>query len=172
MARRSGSRITFGHMADEPRPAESCYSCATNQAEPAGLPPRERILIGDGWRAAHAFTTAMPGWLVVIARRHVVSLADLTAAEAAELGLVTWRLSKTLTRVLGCQKTYVACFAEATGFEHLHVHVIPRAPDLPANARGPAVFEHLRQPESSWVPHAEMDRIATLLSTNPSDPAS
>jgi len=149
---------------------ETCYSCATNQAESAGLPPRERILIGDGWRVAHAVTATMPGWLVVIARRHVVSLADLTAAEAAELGLMTWRLSKALTRAFGCQKTYVACFAEATGFEHLHVHVIPRSPDLPADARGPAVFEHLRQPESRWVPQAEMDRIATLLSTQPSDP--
>src|SRR6185369_2441612 len=47
MARRSGSRITFGHMADEPRPAESCYSCATILFLIVRRPPRERILIGD-----------------------------------------------------------------------------------------------------------------------------
>ncbi|OHV33975.1 HIT family protein [Pseudofrankia saprophytica] len=150
-------------MDDGKPPGAGCFSCTQNAAEPATLPPRERILVGDGWRVAHAFTSAIPGWLVVVARRHVLSLADLTAAEAAELGLVTRRLSVALTAALDCQKIYVACFSEAVGFEHLHVHVIPRAPDLSPDERGPAVFAQLRAPERRWVPAAEMDRLATLL---------
>ncbi|MDT3443179.1 HIT family protein [Pseudofrankia sp. BMG5.37] len=150
-------------MVDGEPSGTGCFSCAQNEVESASLPPRERILLGDGWRVAHAFTTAMPGWLVVVARRHVLSVADLTPAEAAELGLVTWRLSNALATVLGCQKTYVACFGEAAGFEHLHVHVIPRAPDLSPPERGPDVFAYLREPEQRRVPAADMDRIATLL---------
>ncbi|MBL7500861.1 HIT family protein [Frankia sp. CNm7] len=146
-----------------PPPATGCYSCAQNGADPATLPPRERILVADGWRVAHALTAAMPGWLVVVSRRHILSLADLTPAEAAELGVVTWRLSNALAAALGCQKTYVACFCEATGFEHLHIHVIPRAPDLPPDERGPAVFTHLQRPAHHRVPTAEMDRLAGLL---------
>jgi diadenosine tetraphosphate (Ap4A) HIT family hydrolase len=139
---------------------DSCYSCGVNRTAPAGLPERDRIVLGDGWRAAHAIRSAMPGWLVLVTRRHLRSLAELTEAEASELGLLTWRLSRALEAVLGCAKTYTACFAEAAGFEHLHVHLVPRAPDLPSADRGPAVFGHLRQPEASWVPDLEMDRIA------------
>ncbi|ONH22245.1 HIT family protein [Pseudofrankia asymbiotica] len=147
-------------------PDVDCFSCQRNEVEPAELPPRERILIGAGWRVAHAVTAAMPGWLVVVSRRHVLSWAELTAAEAAEFGLVTWRLSRALAAALGAQKTYVACFCEASGFEHLHVHIVPRAPDLPAHERGPAVFGYLRGPEHDRVPTVEMDRLAALLTAH------
>ncbi|WP_261575209.1 HIT family protein [Frankia gtarii] len=140
----------------------SCYSCAGNAAL-AGLPPRERVLIGTGWRAAHAIRAALPGWLVLVSRRHVTSPAELTAAEAAELGVLTWRLSRALVEVTGCVKTYVAAFSEADGFEHLHVHVVPRAADLPAADQGPDVFTFLRRSEAEWVPPAEMDDLAIRL---------
>jgi diadenosine tetraphosphate (Ap4A) HIT family hydrolase len=143
---------------------DDCYSCAGN-ASVDDLPPRERILLGSGWRAAHAIRTALPGWLVVVTRRHVTSIADLTAAEATELGLMTWRLSRALVAVTGCVKTYVAAFSEVEGFTHLHVHVIPRAADLPAADRGPAIFTHLRGPAASWVPTDSMDDLALALIT-------
>lgn len=31
-------------------------------------------------------------------------------------------------------------FAEADGFAHLHVHLVPRMPDQPDDRRGPDVF--------------------------------
>ncbi|WP_163553689.1 HIT family protein [Candidatus Frankia alpina] len=143
---------------------EDCYSCAGNAAL-AGLPPRERVLIGAGWRAAHAIRAALPGWMVLVSRRHVTSPAKLTEAEAeaAELGVLTWRLSRALVEVTGCVKTYVAAFSEAAGFEHLHVHVVPRAADLPAADQGPDVFTFLRRLEAEWVPPAEMDDLAIRL---------
>ncbi|MCM3920680.1 HIT family protein [Frankia sp. AiPs1] len=141
---------------------EGCYSCAGNAA-PAGLPPRERVLVGTGWRAAHAIRTALPGWLVLVSRRHLTSPAELTEAEAAELGVLTWRLSRALVKVTGCAKTYVAAFSEAAGFEHLHVHIVPRAKDLPVTAQGPDVFTFLRRPEVEWVLPAVMDDLAVRL---------
>jgi diadenosine tetraphosphate (Ap4A) HIT family hydrolase len=141
---------------------DACYSCVNNSSLDS-LPPRERILLGSGWRVAHAIRTALPGWLVVVARRHVTSLADLTAREASELGLVTWRLSRALADVTGCAKTYVAAFSEAPGFTHLHIHVVPRDHTLPAAERGPAIFTYMQRPATEWVSPNAMDTLARSL---------
>ena len=54
-------------------------------------------------------------------------------------------------------------FAEAEGFEHLHIHVVPRLPDFEHDVTGPRVFAFLDQPEPAWLSTAEQDRIATEL---------
>jgi diadenosine tetraphosphate (Ap4A) HIT family hydrolase len=100
---------------------------------------------------AHAFDTALPGWLVLIPRRHVTAIADLSDAEAAGLGWWQVRLSRALREVTGCQKTYVVQFAEAEGFSHVHFHVLPRPADLPAEHRGPRVFGLLGAAEGERV---------------------
>jgi hypothetical protein len=51
-----------------------CFTCRLN-AQP-GPPPRERILVRDGWRVAHNFETPLPGWLVAVHLRHVTRLAE------------------------------------------------------------------------------------------------
>jgi diadenosine tetraphosphate (Ap4A) HIT family hydrolase len=115
-----------------------CYSC--REAAAADPPPRERILRTDHWRVVHSFETGLPGWLVLLPVRHVTSLAELGPAEAAELGPLIVDLSTALVAELGCSKTYVMQFAEAPGFAHVHFHVVPRMPDLPAELRGPRIF--------------------------------
>jgi diadenosine tetraphosphate (Ap4A) HIT family hydrolase len=94
----------------------------------ADLPPRDRVYVGPRWRVAHAFGTSLPGWLVVLPRRHVTALVELTPSEAADLGPLLREVSSALCRVTGCEKTYVALFAEAEGFSHVHFHVIPAMP--------------------------------------------
>lgn len=138
-----------------------CYPC---RVEAAGdLPPRERVYDDGLWRVAHAISSTLPGWLVVLPKRHVTSLAQLTPAESAALGPLLQRLTAALEAVTGCSKTYVALFAEAEGFEHLHVHVVPRVPDLPDDRRGPRIFGYLVKEESQWLPEAERDRLAAEL---------
>ncbi len=127
------------------------------------LPPRERVYDDGRWRVAHALSSTLPGWVVVLPKRHITSLAELTPAEAAALGPLLRRLSAALAEVTGCVKTYVALFAEAEGFEHLHFHVVPRVPDLPADRQGPGVFGYLAKEESDWLPEAERDRLAVHL---------
>ncbi len=141
-----------------------CYSCRMNAAG-ADLPPRERVYDDGRWRVAHALSSTLPGWLVVLPKRHITSLAELTPAEAAALGPLLRRLSAALAEVTGCAKTYVALFAEAEGFEHLHFHVVPRVPDLPADRRGPGIFAYLAKEESDWLPEPERDRLAAAVST-------
>jgi diadenosine tetraphosphate (Ap4A) HIT family hydrolase len=42
-------------------------------------------------------------------------------------------------------------FAEARDHRHVHVHVIPRSPDLEDERRGPGIFACLGVPESERV---------------------
>jgi diadenosine tetraphosphate (Ap4A) HIT family hydrolase len=138
-----------------------CLTCSDN-AQP-DLPPRGRIHVGPQWRVAHAFGTALPGWLVVLPRRHVTALDELTPEEAADLGPLLSGLTAALREVVGCSKTYVALFAEAEGFEHVHFHVVPRQPDLAPDMRGPRVFGLLGGDPARHVPDATMDDVADRL---------
>jgi diadenosine tetraphosphate (Ap4A) HIT family hydrolase len=144
------------HHVDEP---ESCYACRTTRS--VALPEREEVYRSADWRVAHAFDTSLPGWLVVLPTEHLTSLGELTASAAAELGGLLRMLSLVLERHFGATKAYVMFFAEAPGFEHLHVHVVPRMPDQPESERGPGVFARLGGADQ--LSTGELDRVSARL---------
>jgi len=139
-----------------------CYSC-TQDALFDQLPPRERIAADEHWRVAHAIGSSLEGWLVLLPRRHVTTVAELTDAEADRLGTWQVRLSRALHLVTGCVKTYVVQFAEAEGFAHVHFHVVPRLATHPDDRRGPAVFSYLSRPAGEQVTAERMDALSTAL---------
>ncbi|MCS0638294.1 HIT family protein [Streptomyces sp. LP05-1] len=141
---------------------KDCFTCA-QELRGTALPPRERIAADDHWRVAHATGTALPGWLVLVPRRHVTAVWELTDAEAESLGSWQVRLSRALREVVGCPKTYVAQFAEAEGYAHVHFHVVPRDRELPEELRGPGVFGQLNRPAEEWVPDDRADLLAESL---------
>jgi diadenosine tetraphosphate (Ap4A) HIT family hydrolase len=145
-----------------------CFSCQNDTRLPES-PPREHIGFDEHWRVAHAIGTTIPGWLVLVPRRHITTIAQLTGAEAAGLGTWQVRLSRALHAVTGCEKTYVAQFAEAAGFGHVHFHIIPRAADLPDDQRGPRVFQLLRRGGHQVVPDSRMDEIALAVQARLAD---
>jgi diadenosine tetraphosphate (Ap4A) HIT family hydrolase len=51
-------------------------------------------------------------------------------------------------------------FSEADGFSHLHLHLVPRAADHPAEARGPRVFSLLSDDETAWLSPEDQDGVA------------
>ena len=138
-----------------------CYSC--DQQAAGSLPPREDIVRTESWRVVHAFNSTLPGWLVLVPTRHITSFTELTPAAADELGGLVRRLSVALESVTGCVKTYLMQFSEAEGFSHLHLHLVPRSADHPADALGPRVFAYLAQDETQWLPPDELDRLALSL---------
>ena len=138
-----------------------CYPC--DQQAAASLPPREAILRTEHWRVAHAFDSALPGWLVLLPTRHVTTFTELSEPAAGELGAVVRRMSAALETVTGCVKTYLMQFSEAEGFSHLHLHLVPRMADQPEEVHGPRIFAYLGADESSRVPAAEQDRLALAL---------
>jgi diadenosine tetraphosphate (Ap4A) HIT family hydrolase len=68
-----------------------------------------------------------------------------------------------LTTVVGSAKAYVMFFAEADGFAHLHVHVVPRMEWFTHDQLGPRVFAFLGGPQSEWVTEPDMDALALRL---------
>ena len=116
-----------------------------------------------GWDVVHAFGTSVVGWTVLVARRHITALADMTDSEALELGPLIKSVSRALHRTLGCPKTYLVQFAEHPNHPHVHVHVIPRAADLPEELLGPGIFGELGIREDKWVPESRMNEIASSL---------
>jgi diadenosine tetraphosphate (Ap4A) HIT family hydrolase len=135
-----------------------CFSC--DQQTEVSPPPREDVVHTDHWRVAHAFNSTLPGWLVLLPTRHVTSFTQLTPEAAAELGGLVRRLSAALETVTGCVKTYLMQFSEAEGFAHLHLHLVPRLPDHPVEALGPAVFAYLTDDEARWLPASQRDALA------------
>ena len=135
-----------------------CFAC--EQQGGVDLPPRDDVLHTDHWRVVHAFNSTLPGWLVLLPTRHVTSFTQLTAEAAEELGGLVLRLSAALETVTGCVKTYLMQFSEAEGFSHLHLHLVPRMPNQPEDARGPKVFTYLVDDQARWLPTTERDDIA------------
>lgn len=144
---------------------KDCYACdrETDLLVGVRLPTREDIAHDDHWRVVHATGVALPGWLVLLPRRHVTTIAELTDAEAAALGSWQVRVSRALHAVTGCAKTYVAQFAEAEGFSHVHFHIVPRRADLADELRGPRVFDLLGATGERAVSDARAEKIAELI---------
>lgn len=140
-----------------------CVTCE-QESQLDTSPLWQRIALDDQWRVTHSFTTTLPGWLVLVPRRHVLSIAELTDREAVVLGGWQVRVSRALHAVTGCAKTYVAQFAEAEGFGHVHFHIVPRMADLPDTMRGPRIFGMLNSAAGEIIRPAEMNELAISLS--------
>ncbi len=142
----------------------SCMTCTLLARRDAGVAPLwDAIYRGAAWDVVHSYNTSLPGWLVLVARRHITALDALTEAEAIELGLLIRRVSVALKAVTGCAKTYVIQFAEAAEHPHVHVHIVPRMADMPEDRRSLGVFGYLGVPETERVPEEAMNAIAAAV---------
>jgi diadenosine tetraphosphate (Ap4A) HIT family hydrolase len=115
------------------------------------------------WDIVHCNAATIPGWLVVVARRHIEAIDELTRDEALELGVLLQQVSLALKQVIKCTKTYVVQFAEAEGHHHVHFHVIPRMANLPEERRGTKIFEYLGVSEDERVSEKRMNEIAVKI---------
>jgi diadenosine tetraphosphate (Ap4A) HIT family hydrolase len=142
----------------------TCKTCELVARRDRGeAPPWDCILRAPFWDVAHCYETSMPGWLVLVARRHIASLDELTEPEALELGRLIRLVSAALKQVTGCVKTYVLQFAESPQHQHVHFHIIPRMADLPEEYRATRIFGYLGVPEVERVNEEQMNMIAEKL---------
>ncbi len=153
---------------------QPCMTCELIDRRDRGeAPPWDMIHRADHWDLVHAYNTSLPGWLVLVARRHVAAIDELTDEEATELGILLRRSSAALRQVVGCVKTYVCQFAEQAEHPHVHFHIVPRMADQPDDRRGPRVFGYLGVPEDERVSEEKMNEIAAgvgqYLATNNSN---
>ena len=138
-----------------------CKSCELISRRNQGTAPLwDCIYRTSLWDVAHCYETSLPGWLVLIVRRHIESLDELTDVEAVELGRLIRRTSAALKEITGCLKTYVLQFAESPQHPHVHFHIIPRMADLPVDRRSTQIFGYLGVPDKELVIEEEMNAIA------------
>ena len=140
--------------------AEACESCnLVRRREQGNAPLWDDIYRTSGWAVAHAYNTSLLGWTVLALRRHIESLADLTTTEAAEMGDLIQRISTFQRQHLNTVKSYVMGFAEHPLHPHVHLHVVPRAADMPESHRSVNVFRYLetetRQSEAAMNEYGE-----------------
>jgi diadenosine tetraphosphate (Ap4A) HIT family hydrolase len=108
----------------------------------------------------HSYDTALPGWLIVVVRRHIESVDELTDPEAVELGRLIRRVSLALKEVTGCLKTYVIQFAESAEHPHVHFHIIPRMANQPQDRHSTKIFGYLNVPPEERIGQEDMNAIA------------
>jgi diadenosine tetraphosphate (Ap4A) HIT family hydrolase len=140
---------------------KNCKTCELIARRDAGTAPLwDSIYRTRFWDVVHSYNTALPGWLVLVARRHIEAIDELTDEEAVELGVLLMRVSRALKEITGCLKTYVILFAEQAEHPHVHFHIIPRMADQPENRRGTKIFQYLGVSEEERVSEEKMNEIA------------
>jgi len=126
---------------------DSCPMC--DEVRGRVIPPGGVIFDAGHWIVAHhpgGFTD--PGELIVKARRHCESMAELTAAEAAALGPVLQAAVAAIERVVRPPRVYVASYGERV--RHLHFLLLPRTQRLPAGHVFSDVYRRGRSLLRQW----------------------
>ena len=140
---------------------KNCKTCELIARRDAGTAPLwDSIYRTRFWDVVHSYNTALPGWLVLVARRHIEAIDELTDEEAIELGVLLMQVSRALKEITGCLKTYVILFAEQAEHPHAHFHIIPRMADQPENRLGTKIFQYLGVSEEERVSEENMNEIA------------
>ena len=125
--------------------SEKCFICQKHSGEisvPGGA-VYEDDLVFVGHR--FPFPPGTPpenvylGYFFVEPKRHVDSLADLTEAEAKQIGWITTRLGSALKTSEQAEHIYL--FVLGQHGRHLHYHVVPRYQNTPRDYWGIHVDE-------------------------------
>jgi histidine triad (HIT) family protein len=102
------------------------------------------------------------GHLVVVTRRHVARLGDLTDAESSAVGRTAARLARALTDEGGAEWVYSAVVGMQT--PHFHLHLLPRYPGTPPEVAWHAVDEWEGGSHGGAVEIAELvERLRTSI---------
>jgi diadenosine tetraphosphate (Ap4A) HIT family hydrolase len=132
-----------------------CYTCRSLSGE-RRISPGPTIVEGRYWLIEHAYPTRLRGWLVIVLKRHVEALHELSREEFAELSELQALTVRLLHEELGCAKEYMVCFAEAEHFQHIHFHVVAKPRDLPDELKGTKIFTMINITEAEALPREEI----------------
>ncbi len=143
-----------------------CLTCKMiEQRETETVPLWDNIYRTKHWDVVHSYNTSLLGWLVLVVRRHIRSLDELTEEEAIEFGQLIRYVSIALKQTTDCLKTYVVQFADNPDHSHVHCHIIPRMPDWPKEQKAKEVFKYLNVPEAERVSDEDMTKLSQQIRT-------
>jgi diadenosine tetraphosphate (Ap4A) HIT family hydrolase len=81
----------------------------------------------------------VPGWMMLITRRHLPGPASFDDREANSFGPTLRHLQRVLLDVTGALRIYTAAMGESS--PHFHAHMVPRYAVMPKEAKAWAVFD-------------------------------
>ncbi len=81
----------------------------------------------------------VPGWMMMVSRRHVAGPAHFSDEEALSFGSSLRHFGRVLEEVTGALRIYTAAMGESS--PHFHAHMVPRTPTMPKDAKGWGVFD-------------------------------
>jgi diadenosine tetraphosphate (Ap4A) HIT family hydrolase len=93
--------------------------------------------------------SGVPGWMMLVARRHVPGPAHFDAREVASFGPTWCHLQRVLLEVTGALRIYTAAMGESS--PHFHGHLVPRFAQMPKDAKGWSVFDLERAAKAGEV---------------------
>jgi diadenosine tetraphosphate (Ap4A) HIT family hydrolase len=134
-----------------------CAVCATLSG-PDGCEP---LYEDELWHVRHsAAPYGVPGWMMLISRRHVGGPAHFNEREAKTFGLVLRHFERQLEEVTGALRIYTAALGESS--RHFHAHMVPRYSEMPKGAIGWGVFDLERAAKAGEivVDPAEVKRVS------------
>ena len=148
-----------------PASVHGCLSCdllAGRRPCPGGT-----IAETERWAVQHCVGPLGVGTLIVQPKRHVLHVADLDAAEAAEFGPLLQRAAAAITEVFDPHQVYVCLWSHAENVPgHIHWVVQPVEADEDPTRRGPhlqaAMFDAGEPPDPAAV-EAAAARLGAVL---------
>jgi len=108
---------------------ESCISCATVSG--SFLPPGGVVFETPTWMVIlRANPVRFPCLPLIILKRHCEDMAKLSQEESTSLGPLMTLTARVLNVALQPAKVHFGIYAESV--KHIHIHVFPRMPNMPA----------------------------------------
>jgi len=103
--------------------------------------------------------SGVPGWMMMVARRHVPGPSHFDAREVASFGPTWCHLQRVLLEVTGALRIYTAAMGESS--PHFHGHLVPRFAHMPKDSKGWGVFDLERAAKAGeiQVDAAEVERL-------------
>jgi diadenosine tetraphosphate (Ap4A) HIT family hydrolase len=98
--------------------------------------------------------TPVPGWVLLVSRRHLAGPAELDEREADSFGPTLRHLHRVLLEVTGALRIYLAAMGESA--PHLHAHFVPRYATMPKGAKAWGVFDLQRAATAGEI---EVDEV-------------
>jgi len=131
--------LTMQTMKTSPphQPSQDCAVCASLSDPGVSLRP---VFENDLWIVRPASEPCgVPGWMMLITRRHVAGPAHFNDREANNFGFALRHFEKVLEDVTGALRIYTAALGESS--PHFHAHMVPRYETMPKGASAWGVFD-------------------------------
>jgi diadenosine tetraphosphate (Ap4A) HIT family hydrolase len=126
----------------------------------SGPTPSPPIYEDDLWHVRPAEPAGVPGWMLLITKRHVGGPAHFDDREAASFGPALRHFERVLEEVTGALRIYTAAMGES--HPHFHAHLVPRYREMPRDAKAWSVFDLQRAAGAGEiaVDTAEVQRVS------------